>query len=81
MVAPWQKAVVKKSVETQTGAPHKHTTAQVSGCSECQSLALEVQGDRDNTCIRRDQVNDLLSLVGQALPKGRGGEAEEHQGE
>lgn len=63
MVAPWQKVVVKKSVETQTEAPHKHTTAQVSGCRECQSLALAVQGDKDNTCVRCDQMNDLHSLV------------------
>lgn len=38
-------------------------SAQVSGCSECQSLALAVQWDEDNTCVRCDQVNDLLSLV------------------
>ena len=38
-------------------------SAQVSGCSECQSLAFAVLGERDSTCVRCDQLNDLLSLV------------------
>lgn len=50
-------------METQAEAPHKHTNAQVSGCSECRSLALAVQGDRGNTCDKCEQVNDLLSLM------------------
>lgn len=44
-------------------APQKHRSAQLSGCSRCQSLALVGQGDRDNTRIRCDQVNDLLCLL------------------
>lgn len=51
MVAPQQKVVVKKSVETHTEAPHKHASAQVSDFSKCQSLAFAEQGDSENTCI------------------------------
>lgn len=63
MVAPQQKVVVKKSVETHTEAPHKHASAQVSDFSKCQSLAFAEQGDSENTCIWCSRVNDLFSLV------------------
>ena len=58
-----RKAVAKKGVATQTEVPKQHTSVQVAGCNECQSLALEAPGDGGNACVRCDQVNDLLSLV------------------
>ena len=50
-------------METQTEVPKQDVSVQVSGCSECQSLAFAVLGEGDSTCVRRDQLNDLLSLV------------------
>jgi len=58
-----RKAAAKKNVETQTEVPKQDASAQVSGCSECQSLAFAVLGDGDSTCVRCDQLNDLLSLM------------------
>lgn len=63
MVATWTKAVVRKTVGIQTGAPHKHMGIQATGCRECQSLVLAMEGSGDNSCVRFKQVNDLLSLV------------------
>ncbi|KGL92569.1 hypothetical protein N301_03553, partial [Charadrius vociferus] len=53
----------KKAVGTQTEAPGKHVGVQASGCRECRGLALAMEGSGDNTCVRCEQVNDLLSLV------------------
>ena len=58
-----RKAAAKKNVETQTEVPKQHPSVQISGCSECQSLAFAVLGEGGNTCVRCDQVNDLLNLV------------------
>ena len=58
-----RKAAAKKNVETQTEVLKQHVSVQVSGCSECQSPAFAVLGEGDSTCVRRDQLNDLLSLV------------------
>ena len=63
MAAHWWKAAARKNVETQTEVPKQGASAQVSGCSECQSLAFAVLGDGDSTCVRCDQLNDLLSLM------------------
>jgi len=38
-----RKAEAKKNVETQTEVLKQHAIAQVSGCSECQSLAFAVR--------------------------------------
>ena len=46
MAEPRWKAFAWKDVETQTEVPLQHASAQVSVCSECQNLALAVQGDR-----------------------------------
>ena len=45
------------------GSRNNMLSVQVSGCSECQSLAFAVLGEGGNTCVRCDQVNDLLNLV------------------
>ena len=58
-----RKAVAKKNVATQTKVTKQHASTQVSDYSECQSLAFAVLGEGDSTCVRCDQVNDLLSLV------------------
>ena len=41
----------------------REASVQVSGCSECQSLTFAVLGEGDSTCVRCDQLHDLLSLV------------------
>ena len=43
--------------------PKQDASLQVSGCSECQSPAFAVLGEGDSTCVRRDQLNDLLGLM------------------
>jgi len=58
-----RRAAGEKTVETQTGVLKQYATAQVSGCSECQKLAFAVLGEGGSTCVRCDQLNDLLSLV------------------
>ena len=40
-----KKTAAKKSVETQTEAPTRDASTQVTGCHECQSLAFAVLGD------------------------------------
>lgn len=41
----------------------KHAAIQVSSCSECQSLSPLTDGSSENSCVRCDQVDDLLSLM------------------
>ena len=36
---------------------------QVSGCGECPALSLLQEGSQDTTCVRCEQVDNLLSLV------------------
>ena len=43
--------------------PKQGASVQVSGCGGCQSLAFAVLGDGDSTCVRCDQLNDLLGLM------------------
>lgn len=47
---------------TQTDLSRKHAAVQVSGCCECQSSALVLDGSRDNSSVRCNQLDDLLSL-------------------
>jgi len=61
MVSTCLKAVTRWNVATQT--EHKQAPVQVCGCRECLSLPLVSEGSRQNTCVRCDQVHDLLSLV------------------
>jgi len=65
MVSSCGKAVARRSVGTQTEAPRKDTAVQVSGCRECLILALVPEDSRDNSCVRCEQVNGLLSLVAE----------------
>jgi len=41
----------------------KNVLVQVPGCRECLSLLLLVKGGWDSTCVRCEQVDDLLSMV------------------
>ena len=50
-------------METQTESMNVHAAVQVSGCGECLVLSLVQEGSRDTTCVRCEQVEDLLSLV------------------
>ncbi|GAB0208322.1 hypothetical protein GRJ2_003297900 [Grus japonensis] len=52
-------------VATQTELTQKHAATQLSGCRECQSLSLGMDGSSENSCVRCDQVDDLLSLVAE----------------
>ena len=63
MAVPRWKATAKNNVETEAEVPKQDGSVQVSVCSECQSLAFAVLGEGDSTCVRCDQLNDLLSLV------------------
>jgi len=65
MVTTRGKAVARRSVGTQTEVPRKNTGVQVSGCRECLSLALVPEDSRDSSCVRCEQVNDLLSLMAE----------------
>jgi len=62
--------VAKKNVETQTEVQKQDASAQVSGCRECQSLTFAVLGEGDSTCVRCDQLNDLLSQVADLMQEG-----------
>jgi len=41
----------------------RNVAAQVPSCKDCLSLLLPGEGGRDSTCVRCEQVNELLSLV------------------
>ena len=69
MVSTQQKAMssvlTRMDVSTQTELPRKHAAIQVSGCRACQSLSLVMDSSSKNSCVRCDQVDDLLSLVAE----------------
>ena len=58
-------ALARMDVATQTEFPRKHAAVQVSGCRGCQCLSLAMGGSSENSCVRCDQVDDLLSLVAE----------------
>lgn len=41
----------------------QYAAVQVSGCSECLSFLLMLEGSGDNICLRCEQVDNLLSLM------------------
>ena len=63
MVTTQRRAAAKKNMETQTESMNVHAAVQVSGCGECLALSLLQEGSRDTTCVRCEQVEDLLSLA------------------
>ena len=65
MVSTRPRNCTRRHVATQTELPYKHAAAQVMGCRECLSLSLLAEGSRDDTCMRCDQVGDLLRLAAE----------------
>ena len=63
MVSTGQRAYSKKVVVTQSESLPRNIAIQVSGCRECLSLLLPRESGRDSTCVRCEQVDELLSLV------------------
>ena len=63
MVSTRQRACTGKTVATQTEGLPRNVAVQVSGCRECQSLLLPREDGKDATCVRCEQVDELLSLV------------------
>ena len=65
MVSAQQKAMssalARMDVVTQTELPRKHAAIQASGCRACQSFLLITNCSSNNSCVRCDQVDDLLS--------------------
>ena len=53
----------------------RNMAVQVSGCKECLSLLLPAEGGRVSTCVRCEQMNELLSLVVELKEK-----VEDHEG-
>jgi len=50
-------------VATQTESLPRNVVVQVSGCRECLNLLLLRENGKDATCMRCEQVDELLSLV------------------
>ena len=65
MVSTRQKALAQRNVVTQMECLPMNVVVHVCGCSECLSLLLSVKGSRDSTCMRCEQVDDLLSMVSE----------------
>ena len=63
MVSTRQWACPKKTVATQTEGLPRNVAVQVSSCRECQSLLLPREDGKVATCVRCEQVDELLSLV------------------
>ncbi|KFV65520.1 hypothetical protein N307_00492, partial [Dryobates pubescens] len=55
----------RKTASTQTELFHQHAGVQAASCRECFSLAVGIEGEGEDTCVRCDQVNFLLSLVAE----------------
>lgn len=82
MVPTWQgvmsPAVTGKDAVVQTKLPEKQKAAQVSGCRECQCLALELDDSRDNSCVKCEQADDLPIVV--AVLREEVEKVKKHQG-
>ena len=63
VVSTRQQAYSKNIVVTQMEGLPRNVAVQVSGFRECLSLLLPGEGSRDSTCVRCEQVDELLSLV------------------
>ena len=58
-----QQTYPKKTVATHREGLPRNVAVQVSSCKECLSLLLLEEGVRDSTCVRCEQVDELLSMV------------------
>ena len=63
MVSTRQWACPKKTVVIQTEDLPRNVAVQVSGCRGCSSLLLMGDDRKDTTCVKCEQVDELLSLV------------------
>ena len=63
MVSTRHRACPKKTVATQTVDLPRNVMVQDSGCRECLNLLLLREDGKDTTCMRCEQVDELLSLV------------------
>ncbi|KAK4830603.1 hypothetical protein QYF61_012029 [Mycteria americana] len=59
------KLKARRTIKQQTELPQKHAATQVSGCRECLGLSLFRHGSRADSCVRCDQVDDLLCMVAE----------------
>ena len=58
-----QRALTRKNMLTQMECLPKNVVIHISSCSEYLSLLQPVKGSRDSTCMRCEQLDDLLSVV------------------
>ena len=63
MVSTRQKALVKKNIPTQTKCLSKNVAVQASRFGSYLSLLLPLEGGRDTTCVRCEQVEVLFSMI------------------
>ena len=63
LVSTRQRICPKKTVATQTEGLPRNVAVQVSGCREGLSLLLPREDGKEATCVRCEQVDELLSLV------------------
>ena len=52
-----------KTIVTQVECLPRNVAVQVLSCKGCLSLLLPREGGRDSTCVRCEQVDELLGLV------------------
>ena len=63
MVSTGHRACPKKTVATQTVDLPRNVMVQDSGCRECLNLLLLREDGSNATCVRCEQVDELLSLM------------------
>lgn len=54
---------------TPTDCLPRNVYDHISDCRDCLSLLVPVKDGRDNACVRRELVNDLLSMVAELKEK------------
>ena len=60
MVSTRQQAYPKKTMATQMEDLPRNVAVQIFGYRECLSLLLPGEGGRGSTCVRCEQVDELL---------------------
>ncbi|KAK4831120.1 hypothetical protein QYF61_015423 [Mycteria americana] len=76
-----RSVLAKVDVATQMELPRKHAVVQVSGCRQCLGLSLFTHGSRVDSCVKCDQVNDLLCMVAELQEEVERDEALEVEGQ
>ncbi|KAM6341324.1 nuclear pore complex protein Nup98-Nup96-like [Podargus strigoides] len=62
MVSTRLRTTPRKHVATQMELPRKHPGAQVSGCRQCLSLSLLLEGSSENTCCASEDPRSAISV-------------------